>query len=421
MIDITRIKVKAGNGGPGGISFRREKFVPRGGPDGGDGGRGGDVLIRAIEGVHLLRQYRYKRLFNAPNGSGGKGRLKTGGSGKSIKLDVPIGTLVWKINNDGEKDLIADLSDRGQECLVARGGESGKGNARYVSSTNREPLLAENGEKGEEVRLELEMKLIADVGIVGNPSVGKSSLLRACSEAKPEVAAYPFTTLEPVLGYVEGKKQGFVAVEVPGLIEGAHKGVGLGLTFLRHVERTRILIHLLDGTANDCLEEYNQVREEMRQFNYELIEKPHIIVVNKVDLEEVALKQKEINSTFTQVGLNVLFISAKTRKGIDSTLERVQQMLGASESETTRSPLSREELAERPPNARPLVREEGEVFVVEAEKALRIVSRVDLSDRRVQIQLWSELERLGVVRALEKAGAGTGCKVRIGEKELEWE
>ena len=421
MIDITRIKVKAGNGGPGGISFRREKFVPRGGPDGGDGGRGGDVLIRAIEGVHLLRQYRYKRLFNAPNGNGGKGRLKTGGSGKSIKLDVPIGTLVWKINVDGDKDLIADLSDKGQECLVARGGESGKGNARYVSSTNREPLLAENGEKGEEVRLELEMKLIADVGIVGNPSVGKSSLLRACSEAKPDVADYPFTTLEPVLGYVEGKKKGFVAVEVPGLIEGAHKGVGLGLTFLRHIERTRVLIHLLDGTSNDCLEEYNQVREEMRQFNYELIEKPHIIVVNKVDLEEVELKQKEINSTFTQVGLSVLFISARTGKGIDSALERIQQMLGAAERETMRSALSRVAITDRPPNERPFVREEGEVFVVEAEKALRIVSRVDLSDRRVQIQLWSELGRLGVVRALEKAGAGTGCKVRIGETELDWE
>lgn len=421
MIDITRIKVKAGNGGPGGISFRREKFVPRGGPDGGDGGRGGDVVIRAIEGVHLLRQYRYQRLFNAPNGSGGKGRLKTGGSGKSIKLEVPIGTLVWKIDDDGERELIADLSDQGQECLVARGGESGKGNASYVSATNREPLLAENGERGEEVRLELEMKLIADVGIVGNPSVGKSSLLRACSEAKPEVADYPFTTLEPVLGYVEGKKEGFVAVEVPGLIEGAHKGVGLGLTFLRHIERTRVLIHLLDGTANDCLEEYNKVREEMRQFNYELIEKPHIIAVNKVDLEEVELKQKEIDSTFAQVGLSVIFVSAKTRTGIETALERVHQMLEEIGRETGRRKRGREAPIERLVNDRPVVREEGEVFVVEAEKALRIVSRVDLSDRRVQIQLWSELGRLGVVRALEKAGAGTGSKVRIGETELDWE
>ena len=421
MIDITKIRVKAGNGGPGGISFMREKFVPRGGPDGGDGGRGGDVYIKATEGVHLLRQYRYKRIFNAQNGNGGKGRLKTGGSGKSIKLEVPLGTLIWKVDKDGGRSLLADLSNQSQEVMVARGGESGKGNARYVNSTNQEPLIAENGEQGEEISLELEMKLIADIGIVGTPSVGKSSLLRACSEAKPDVAEYPFTTLEPVLGYVDGKKEGFVAVEVPGLIEGAHKGVGLGHTFLRHVERTRGLIHLLDGTTSDCLSEYNQVREEMRLFNYVLVEKPHLILVNKVDLVEVSERKEEIEKSFTEVGLNVMFISAKTGFGVDNALEKVQALLSSVDIDTNQQKKAEVQITGRPETENPRVIQEGGVFVVEATKAERIVSRVDLSDRRVQIQLWSELDRLGVVRALEKAGAGTGSKVRFGETELDWE
>ena len=332
-----------------------------------------------------------------------------------------MGTLIWKVDKDGGRSLLADLSNQSQEVMVARGGESGKGNARYVNSTNQEPLIAENGEQGEEISLELEMKLIADIGIVGTPSVGKSSLLRACSEAKPDIAGYPFTTLEPVLGYVEGKKKGFVAVEVPGLIEGAHKGVGLGHTFLRHLERTRGLIHLLDGTTSDCLSEYNQVREEMRLFNYVLVEKPHLILVNKVDLVEVSERKEEIEKSFTEVGLNVMFISAKTGLGVDNALEKVQALLSSVDIDTNEQKKAEAQITGKPETENPRVIQEGDVFVVEATKAERIVSRVDLSDRRVQIQLWSELDRLGVVRALEKAGAGTGSKVRFGETELDWE
>ena len=254
MIDRALIIVTGGNGGDGAVSGRREKFVAAGGPDGGDGGDGGSVFILCDGGLSTLSGFRYKLKFAATNGTTGSGRKKHGKDGVDVEIAVPEGTEVWDVGGTDRK--LFDLTRQGQRVLVARGGRGGRGNVHFTTSTNRFPVLAEQGEEGERIEIRLELKLLADVGIIGVPNVGKSSLIRAVSAARPKVAGYPFTTLEPVLGVVEHKMRSFVMVDIPGLIEGAHSGKGLGDEFLRHVERTRILLHMLDGTAEEPVEDY---------------------------------------------------------------------------------------------------------------------------------------------------------------------
>ena len=291
--------------------------------------------------------------------------------------------------------------------LVAPGGKGGKGNARFAHAQNRVPVIAEGGEVTSEITLQLELQLLADVAIMGMPSVGKSSLLRACTRAHPEVAAYPFTTLEPVLGAVEGRSRDFVLVEIPGLLEGAHRGVGLGTEFLRHAGRVSTVVHLLDGTADDPLADYHQIREEMRLYDISLAAKPEIVAVNKMDMPEVEARRDEIEAALQGRGLRPSFISAAGEVGIAEV---------APEPQHQPPPV----LTPRATGERVSVVRDGGVFVLHADRAERIVRRVNMDDWMVQVQLWAELKRMGAVRVLERAGARSGATVRIGTWELEW-
>lgn len=327
MFDRAEIVVKAGDGGDGIVSFRHEKFVPFGGPDGGDGGDGGDVIIKANRSSSSLKAYRRQRRFKAPNGKKGGSKNKHGRKGESLSLTVPVGTVVSYKSQIGSDSLIADLDQSGQSLVVARGGKGGRGNARFATSTNQAPQTAEAGTEGEEHSLILELKLIADVGVIGYPNVGKSTLLAAVSAAKPKIASYPFTTLEPVLGMVEVRRQGFVMAEIPGLIEGAHLGKGLGHDFLRHIVRTRLLIHLLDGGSPSPAEDMTQVNTELSLFDSALAKKPQLVAVNKIDLPQVKERQGELEESFKAIGTPVFFVSAVSGAGIGELMTAVVKML----------------------------------------------------------------------------------------------
>ena len=327
MFDRVEITVKAGDGGNGTVSFRHEKFVPFGGPDGGDGGDGGDVVVLADRSASSLRAFRRKRHFKAASGKNGGGKDKYGRKGASLTLTVPAGTVVsYKSQIDGES-LIADLDRVGQSVVVALGGKGGRGNARFATSTNQAPQTAEEGTEGEEYSLILELKLIADVGVIGYPNVGKSTLLAAVSAAKPRIASYPFTTLEPVLGMVEVGRQSFVVAEIPGLIEGAHLGKGLGHDFLRHIVRTRALIHLLDGGSPAPAEDMAQVNIELSLFDSALAQRPQLVAVNKLDLPGVKERREELEESFAAIGTPVFFISAVSGEGIPELMAATAKIL----------------------------------------------------------------------------------------------
>lgn len=416
MIDSISIRAVGGNGGDGCISFRRQKFVPKGGPDGGDGGKGGDVVIVGDASYSTLLHLKGRKLYRAGRGGHGSGRNRTGRNGEDLEVRVPVGTEVWRREEDGEWRLLADLGE-GDRIVVARGGGGGKGNLRFVSPTNQEPLLAEKGERGEDVEIRLDMKLLADVGIIGKPNAGKSTLLAACSRAHPKIADYPFTTTEPVLGVVETRDRQFTLVEIPGLIEGAHEGVGLGIRFLRHAERTRVVVHLLDGLSQDPYRDYQEIHEEVRQYQPAMAERPQVIAVNKVDITEVRERVEEIRASLERVGRPVFFISAARGEGVHELLGTLLHMLES-------APRPRREGIVASPRRRVrdrvrVERRDGQ-FIVESARALRIVERVDMDDYRVRLQLLREFRRLGVARALEAAGIKQGDVIRVGDKELRW-
>ena len=322
FIDEVKISVKAGDGGKGCVSFRREKFIPRGGADGGDGGKGGDVIIQSVAGKRTLLQYRYKHLFKAESGRPGQNKQKTGRSGKNLILEVPVGTQVKNIETE---EILVDLIKPDQTHMIAKGGRGGVGNLHFSSSTNRSPRFAQPGEKGEELDLIFELKLLADVGIIGLPNAGKSTLISVLTSARPKIDNYPFTTLTPTLGVVQPDwGEPFVLADIPGLIEGAHKGIGLGIRFLKHIERTRILIHLIDASDidPDCpLKNYHTINNELSEYQINLAQKKQIIVLNKMDVSEslfnADLFEKEINSK------KIIKISAVTGKGIPQLLEKL--------------------------------------------------------------------------------------------------
>lgn len=333
MIDHVRIYVKGGDGGDGVISFRREKFVPFGGPDGGDGGSGGSVYLLGDKSVTNLQSLRYRKHFRAEDGGNGQGNNKAGRHGKDLFVRVPLGTVVQL---RGEKEtLIADIVQEGQRVLVARGGKGGFGNAHFSSSINQAPRIAEKGKLGEEAWLQLDLKLIADVGIVGYPNAGKSTLLGAVSRARPKIADYPFTTTEPVLGVVEIGYQGFVLAEIPGIIEGAHRGLGLGLDFLRHIERTKALIHLVDGNSESPLSDLKKVETELSLYKASLKEKPRLVAVNKIDLPEVRVRLPQLEQEFQGLGAPVYFISAETGEGVKEVMQKALELVSQSDAAST--------------------------------------------------------------------------------------
>lgn len=328
FIDEAKIYVKSGRGGKGCVSFRREKFVPRGGPDGGDGGDGGDVILIAKENMTSLLDYHYKQHYRAQNGEHGRGKNQHGKNAPPLFIPVPVGTVVRDLTTG---EILGDLTEDGQTLLVARGGRGGRGNARFATPTNQAPRYAEPGEEGEERTLILELKLLADVGIIGFPNVGKSTLISRISAARPKIADYPFTTLVPNLGvvsYNEGKT--FVVADIPGLIKGAHEGAGVGIRFLKHIERTRLLIHLLDLsplTGRDPIEDYKVTNEELEAYSPELRRKPQIIAPNKIDITEARERLKEVKDYFNKMGIEVFPISSVTGEGIKELVKEVGRRL----------------------------------------------------------------------------------------------
>ena len=421
MIDWVGIEVRGGDGGAGAISFRREKFVPFGGPDGGDGGDGGDIVVKADPSVTSLQYYRHKRFYRAKDGEAGRGKKKHGKNGGNMFLLVPAGTVVSERTQIGDSALIADLEHHDQQVVAAKGGKGGLGNTHFSTSTNQAPRIAQKGETGEENSIILELRLIADAGIIGYPNVGKSTLLAAASAAKPKIAGYPFTTKEPVLGVVEVGPQSLVLAEIPGLIADAHLGRGLGHDFLRHSMRTRVLVHLVDGSAESPVEDMRQVNSELRLFDSALARKPQLVAVNKIDLPQVQARLDEIKNAFYNAGISVLFISAATGEGVAELTAEIMRMLKQVVArEETREKVPRKVFHPKPKIGRPSVYKEGSAFVVVVPGLERIVAGVEMADAEVRRQLKQRLTRLGVSKTLEKAGIKPGDKVRCGDLEVEW-
>ena len=432
MIDTVRLNIKAGDGGNGCVSFLREKSRPRGGPNGGDGGDGGSAYIVGDRSLNTLMHLKFNSTFYVERGEHGRGKGQRGGNASDTYIPVPLGTVVWRIvpDNNGEQELVADIIDE-TPVLVAQGGKGGWGNTHYVSSTNQAPMLSQRGGAGDWTVLFLELKLLADVGLLAKPNAGKSTLISRCSAARPRIADYPFTTVEPVLGVVTAKGQDFVMMEVPGLIEGAHEGIGLGDQFLRHAERARVYVHLIDGLSPDPVADYHMINDELRQFSPEMAEKPQIIAVSKMDVTDVRERREELafvlEEEITSINgekPNLLFISAVSGEGIDQLLGCIVEMLNSQSKNV--SPEVREPQLVAARGGLPQVRRgnsfrrDGDVFVVESEQLERLSALADLQDYRVLLQLWREMTRLGIARRLQEAGIEAGDTIRIGQAEMEW-
>ena len=427
MIDTVRLNIRAGNGGNGCVSFLREKYRPRGGPNGGDGGDGGNVFLVGDASYNTLLHIKFNSTIYCESGGHGKGKNKRGANGQDSIIPVPLGTVVYRMERGGVREFLNDIRTEAP-YLVGRGGRGGWGNARFATSTNQEPVLAERGEKGQSIVLFLELKLLADVGLLARPNAGKSTLIARCSAARPKVADYPFTTVEPVLGVVRSGGVDFVMMEVPGLLEGAHQGIGLGHQFLRHAERARVYLHLLDGLSDDVVRDYRMVQEELAQFNPELLGKRQFIVVNKLDVTEVREQREELERRLIREAYRsgmdesrVRFISAATGEGVDELLTAV----GAVLRELPKDAPEDADQAVEIPRRRPVrtaerVQVVDGVYVIESEYLERLSALADTRDRRVLLQLWREMRRSGLADKLVDAGIEVGDTIRIGKVEVEW-
>jgi GTPase len=416
--DEAKIYVKAGDGGNGIVAFRREAHVPRGGPSGGNGGKGADVYLIADPHVNTLLYFSRQVHFRAPNGEHGRSKNQTGAQGEDLQIPVPVGTVARDADTGA---LLGDLISPGQQVLVAKAGRGGRGNRAFRSATNQAPRIAENGEPGEERWLRLELKLVADVGIIGVPNAGKSTLLARISAAQPKIADYPFTTLEPNLGVVLVGDKDIVFADIPGLIEGAHAGVGLGHSFLRHIERTRVLIHLLSGTSPDPLGDFHAINQELELFNPQLGAKPQVVAFNKMDITEARELWPKVSRALRERGVvEPLAISAVTGEGVDALLQRAAAML-------EELPPQAYEAAEIVPVIGPeddegfeIKRDPDGAWRVEGRKIERIavMTRWEYYDAVLRFQ--RILQALGITQALRDAGVDEGDTVRIGGTELEW-
>jgi len=419
-MDTARIQVKAGDGGHGCISFRREKFVPRGGPDGGDGGNGGNVVLVATLGMSTLIDLRHNPRQVAEKGGHGTGKQKHGADGTDRIIKVPAGTIV---RDQDTLKMLADLTEPDQAVVVARGGIGGKGNAHFKSSTFQAPRVAERGEPGEAREVSLEVKLIADVGLLGYPNAGKSTLLARTSAATPKIAPYPFTTLRPNLGVVRiDREQNFILADMPGLIEGAHKGAGLGHQFLRHIERTKMLIHVLDLSATDGrdpIEDYEQLNQELGHYNELLTKLPQIIALNKIDMPEGKANLTRVEEYFGQ--RKIFPISAITGEGVNALMQQAYRSLqylaarARAEAETT---ITFDHELPPEPAARFELAKTGDGFVIGGAEPRRAVLMTDMGNEQALILLYRKLKNMGVINALARAGAVEGDTVQIDEFEF---
>ncbi len=417
LIDQVEIEVKSGKGGDGMVHFRREKFVPRGGPDGGEGGRGGDVILTVQPTLNTLLAFRHTTRYVAEDGGDGGPNNRHGRSARPLIIPVPPGTIVYDAVTG---EVLGDLTEAGQQLVVCKGGRGGRGNTHFKSSVNQAPRIAERGEPGEERRLRLELKLIADIGIVGMPNAGKSTLLAALTNARPKIAPYPFTTTEPNLGVAQVDEETTVILaDIPGLIEGAAQGAGLGHEFLRHIQRTRALIHLLDGLSEDPLADYSQINTELALFDPALREKPQIVAINKADLPEVQARWNALRARFRKQNVEVMLISALARTGVRDLLLKANRILLS---------LPPQSASQRPlPVYRP-AEDERAFTIVREEDGWRV--RSPAIERAAAMTYWEYdgsvrrfqklMEHLGVDDALRQAGAQDGDTVYIGDYELEY-
>ena len=421
FIDRAKISIKAGDGGDGMSSFRREKCAPKGGPNGGDGGRGGDIVFLADRNMNTLLDFRYKKKFKAQKGGDGEDTNKFGRHAEAVVIKVPVGTLVFDEETD---ELIADLIEDGQTAIVGRGGRGGRGNARFANSVNRAPTFAEHGEPGEERTLRMELKLLADVGLVGYPSVGKSSIIATVSAARPDIAAYHFTTLTPVLGIVRIDDQtNFVMADIPGLIEGAHEGKGLGHDFLRHIERTRLIVHVLDVSGmegRDPMEDYRKINKELAAYNERLSSRPQIIAANKMDLPDARSNYPAIESALKAEGREVFPVSAATGEGLQPLVRRIAEMLATLPKEDmTVAPVIPTVADDDSPDFT-IRRDDSGAFIVEGKNIERLVAMTRFHDEESLRRFQNILRRNGIDEALRNRGIKDGDTVRIREMEFEF-
>jgi GTP-binding protein len=425
FVDKVKVFVKGGDGGNGMVAFRREKYVPLGGPAGGDGGRGGDVVFVVDEGLRTLMDFRYQKHFKAPRGENGRSKSQHGAGGEDLVVKVPPGTVVRDADTG---ELIADLVEHGQRAVIAKGGRGGRGNIRFATPVNPAPEIAENGEPGQERWVELELKLLADVGLIGYPSVGKSTLLSVVSAARPKIAAYHFTTLTPNLGVVQVEDgRSFVMADLPGLIEGAHQGVGLGHQFLRHVERTRVLVHVVDmagSEGRDPYEDWVQINEELRLYREDLAKRPQIVAANKMDLPDA---EEHLQLFKEQVGsdVQVIPISAATRQGVRELLFAVADLLDKVEREEKERPVEVERSSERkvyrseeekPPFT---IRRENDMWIVEGERVEKLVRLTNFNYHDSVMRFAHTIRKMGVEDALRAKGAKEGDSVAILDRVFE--
>ena len=419
FVDKAKIIIKSGDGGDGCASFHREKFVAKGGPSGGDGGRGGDVAFYADPRLSTLLDFKFQRHFRAENGGSGRAELCTGKDGGKLVIPVPVGTIVRDVESGA---VIADMSEPEREKTVLTGGNGGKGNARFATSTRQTPRYAQNGRKTLEREVELELKTIADVGVIGLPSVGKSAMLSVLTAAKPKIAAYHFTTLTPNLGVVQRHGRSFVLADIPGLIEGAAEGAGLGHDFLRHIERTRMLIHVVDAAGvegRDPLDDYRKINAELAKFSDVLAALPQIVAANKVDLPEAAENVQRLKDALEKEGVPVYAVSAATNSGFEPLLDRALNMLDLLPPVRT---FVETELIIEPQYERgcTVTRDDAGVFVVEGGDVDRILDTTDPDDEQSMRRFQQLLVKNGIISALREMGAKDGDTIRLGEWEFDF-
>ena len=420
--DYVKIIAKAGNGGNGAISFRHEKYVAAGGPDGGDGGKGGDVYFIVDQDANTLIDFRYKKKFKAENGNNGEGARRFGKSGEDLYIKVPIGTIV-KDAKTGR--VLADLSEKGQKALILRGGRGGKGNSNFATATRQAPRFAQDGEDGEERELILELKLLADVGLIGFPNVGKSTLLSIVTDAKPKIADYHFTTLDPNLGVVK-KEYGdsIVIADIPGIIEGASEGVGLGIQFLRHIERTRLLLHVIDVSGSegrDPVEDFYTINEELKKYSQKLSERKQIIVANKIDSMQDESLYNNLEKLAKEKGLEIFKISAATNVGIKELMNHVSQVLKTLPKENLVEIKDEEKVYTLEDEEPFTINKEGNNYIIDGPAVEKLMKRVNLNDNESMYYFHKMLDELGVSQKLKEMGIKDGDNVTIAGWELEWE
>ncbi len=424
--DRARIIIKSGKGGDGHVSFRREKYVPNGGPDGGDGGRGGSVIFKVDPDANTLIAFRFTKKFKADNGENGSGARKYGKAGKDLYIKVPIGTVIKDANTE---EVLADLSEQGQEVVLLHGGRGGLGNSHFATATRQAPRFAQDGEPGEEKELILELKLLADVGLIGFPNVGKSTFLSVVTSATPKIANYHFTTLDPNLGVVKSKYgDSFVIADIPGIIEGASEGAGLGIHFLRHIERTRMLLHFIDVSGQegrDPVQDYETINAELKKYSEKLASRKQIIVASKADAmqdDENFNKLKELAEKNNQ---EIFKISGATGEGIEELMNHVSQVLKTLPKEQLVEIETNKEkvytLDTQEDNNFEIKREDKNTFVVTGEAVDRIMRRVNITDNESLFYLHRKLDEIGFNQAMKKAGVKDGDTVKIAQYEMIWE